>query len=182
MAKRSVQHIGEDQLIHGLPKHMVGVASADMKSSSGKKSSSSKKVVFWTVHPKPKACEKCKSMEGIKFDEEPERPHPNCKCEIKKREYKPGMRTIAGTVSGSGNVSFAGLGYVDIELTNVGVALLPGVRITSNLAGSQNRHIPLGIPQHFDFNIMTDTHVKWDIWFEVFAQNTTIHYIVSYEM
>ncbi len=36
------------------------------------------KNLFRTVHPKPGACEKCKEMEGIKFKEEPQRPHPNC--------------------------------------------------------------------------------------------------------
>jgi hypothetical protein len=161
---------------------MAGVVTATEKLYSNKKPSSSEKVVFWTVYPKPKACDACKGMEGIKFEEEPERPHPNCKCEIKKYEYKPGTRTIVGTVSGSKNARFAGLGYVDIELSNIGVALLPGVRITSNLAGIQERHIPLGSSQVFDFNILTDTHVKWDIWFEVFAENTTIKYIISYKM
>jgi hypothetical protein len=121
-------------------------------------------------------------MEGIKFKKEPDRPHPNCKCEIRKHEYKPGKRTIVGTVSGSRNVSFAELGYVDIELSNIGVAPLPGVRITSNLAGMQERLVPLGIPQLFDFNILTDTHVNWDFWFEAFAENTTIRYVINYEM
>lgn len=38
---------------------------------------------YWKVIPNEGACEKCQAMgEGVHW-EKPERPHPNCKCEIK---------------------------------------------------------------------------------------------------
>lgn len=192
MKKQWNQHIGDDQLIQGMPKHMVGVSTVESSSkrfdpipgdpSYNPPSEKPDKVTFWTVHPKPKACDKCQEMEGIKYWEKPERPHPNCKCDIRKHEYKPGKRTIVGTFTERSTESFAGLGSIDIELTNLGVALAPAVRITTNLDGDQGSHVPLGIPQHFDFNIFIDTHVNWEIDFEVHAEGTRIQYVIEYEM
>ena len=45
--------------------------------------------VYWTVEVEnPKACDKCKGMAQKKYAEEPERPHPNCKCKYTKHEVK----------------------------------------------------------------------------------------------
>lgn len=38
---------------------------------------------YWTFLPKPTACAKCQAMKDLYFEDEPERPHPNCKCELK---------------------------------------------------------------------------------------------------
>ena len=78
MAEKWVQHIGDDQLVHGMPKHMSAAAGESASEIESEKS------YYWTVHPKPEACDKCKAMAGIKYRQEPQRPHPNCKCEIKK--------------------------------------------------------------------------------------------------
>lgn len=77
-----VQHIGDDQLVYGMPKHMSAVA------GSGKMGNSAAGLTrpYWTVHPKAKACDKCQAMAGIKFADKPERPHPNCKCEMRRHE------------------------------------------------------------------------------------------------
>ncbi len=45
---------------------------------------SKKSQYYWTVTPKPGACEKCQDMAEIKFPQKPERPHPNCKCLIQR--------------------------------------------------------------------------------------------------
>lgn len=85
MNEKLYQHIGDDQLVYGMPKHMVGSVSL----SSGKtkdETAGNNSRTYWTVHPKSKACDKCQAMAGIKFSEKPERPHPNCKCEM--REHK----------------------------------------------------------------------------------------------
>ncbi|KAF1076052.1 hypothetical protein [Halodesulfovibrio sp. MK-HDV] len=43
---------------------------------------------YWKVLPKAGSCDLCQAMgEGIHW-EKPERPHPNCKCEIEKRSTK----------------------------------------------------------------------------------------------
>jgi len=39
----------------------------------------------WTWVAQADACDDCADMDGEEFDEEPERLHPNCKCEL---EYK----------------------------------------------------------------------------------------------
>jgi hypothetical protein len=41
---------------------------------------------YWYVTPKPTACDKCLAMAGKLYPAEPERPHPNCKCEILSRK------------------------------------------------------------------------------------------------
>ena len=66
------QHIGDDQLVYGIPKHMSAVAG------------SGKEATYWRYHPKPQACDKCQAMKGLWFDENPEPVHPNCKCEIEE--------------------------------------------------------------------------------------------------
>lgn len=101
MTKKWVQHIGDDQLVYGMPKHMSAVAGERIKIESRFTVSEADKEKlrqfrkfasgensYWTVHPKPNACDKCQSMAGVKFEEKPERPHPNCKCEIKKHKGK----------------------------------------------------------------------------------------------
>ena len=35
MKKQWTQHIGDDQLVYGMPKHMVGVAGRDTKQNNG---------------------------------------------------------------------------------------------------------------------------------------------------
>lgn len=76
------------------PKHMSAVAG---ESASGSEDS---KGYYWTVHPKPKACDKRKAMAGLKYTSRPERLHPNCKCEIKK--HYMGV-DIMGKLDGAGS-------------------------------------------------------------------------------
>ncbi|SKA94409.1 toxin 44 [Paucidesulfovibrio gracilis DSM 16080] len=66
------QHIGDDQLVYGMPKHMSAVAG------------SGNEATYWRYHPKPQACDKCQAMKGLWFDENPGRVHPNCRCEIEE--------------------------------------------------------------------------------------------------
>lgn len=63
---------------------------------------------YWTIHPKPYAYDKCKALAGKKFLKEPERPHPNCKCEIKKHPLKRPTRYINGSITGHEWLRFEG--------------------------------------------------------------------------
>jgi hypothetical protein len=85
----------DSKLIYGTPKHMAGVstqesltkfkkAEAESERSGQGKYFDPKGDYYWTVYPKPNACEKCQAMAGKEYMEKPERPHPNCKCEIMK--------------------------------------------------------------------------------------------------
>jgi hypothetical protein len=121
--KRFVQHIGDDQLIHGLPKRMYAEVALSAKPRTqgtrqgnpasgeaprqrqgmgslietikefftwaedpGSGQATDSGATFWMFHPKQGACKKCQALEGIYFEKKPDRPHPNCKCELK--EYK----------------------------------------------------------------------------------------------
>ena len=95
-------------------------------------------VAFWTLHPEIQACDKCQAMEGIKFKKKPERPHPNCKCVIRKNEYRSGKYQIAGFIEGFGDSAtqvFAGLGCIKVRVANMGRTQMSGVRIYANCAG-----------------------------------------------
>lgn len=52
---------------------------------------------YWKVIPNEGACEKCQAMrEGVHW-EKPERPHPNCKCEIIPGSIRVGIfKTLEG--------------------------------------------------------------------------------------
>lgn len=94
MAFDETQHVGDGQLIYGLPKNMVGISKTDFEKQSERSvgSTESQKsfqvagasCVYWTVHPEPDACAACRAMEGIRFAEKPKRPHPNCRCTIEE--------------------------------------------------------------------------------------------------
>lgn len=54
MRKNSNQHVGDDQLIHGLPKHMAAVA------GDGKNN-------YWKIVPGKNAYFTCQTMRGKRF-------------------------------------------------------------------------------------------------------------------
>ncbi|MBN2140790.1 MAG: hypothetical protein JW718_07265 [Desulfovibrionaceae bacterium] len=58
MSEKRIKHTGDDQLVYGMPKHMVGVAGGE-------------KNTYWKYAPKPDACEKCQAMKGLWFTENP---------------------------------------------------------------------------------------------------------------
>lgn len=53
---------------------------------------------YWAVQPNRDACKKCQEFSKKRHTEEPERPHPNCKCKISKgyadHYYVVGMRKL----------------------------------------------------------------------------------------
>jgi hypothetical protein len=129
MSKSTVRHIGYDQLVYGMPKHMVGQAGSSPKDPKGD--------FYWTVHPKPKACEKCKALEGREFMVEPSRPHPNCKCEIKKHPLRRKKRYINGSVTGYSREGFVGGRQVEITFKGISGGITSGVQLLSNQGHSQ---------------------------------------------
>lgn len=79
MAEKWVQHIGDDQLVYGMPKHMSAVAGSGSTADG-------ELATYWRYHPKPQACDKCQALKGLWFEKNPGPVHPNCKCEIEKFE------------------------------------------------------------------------------------------------
>jgi len=129
MVKSSMRHIGDDQLVYGLPKHMVGQAGRSPKDPKGD--------YYWTVHPKPNACEKCNALKGLEFMEESERPHPNCKCEIKKHSLRREKRYINGSLTGYSRESFVGGSQIEILFKGVSGGVTSGLHLLSNQGHSQ---------------------------------------------
>ncbi|QJB57022.1 polymorphic toxin type 44 domain-containing protein [Pseudodesulfovibrio sp. zrk46] len=82
MTRKRVQHIGGDQLVYGLPKHMSAVAG----SGGTNDTNSEKATTYWRFKPKPHACEKCQAMKDVWFERKPAQIHPNCKCELEQFE------------------------------------------------------------------------------------------------
>jgi hypothetical protein len=191
MSERWVQHIGDDQLVCGMPKHMssVGAKKQNFGSIPGdppyrtvpKKEG---KVKYWTVHPKANACEKCQSVKGIKFEQKPDRPHPNCKCEIREHEHTPQKKCYSGFIKGfEGNVvkQFFCMGLVKVRIKHITGALGSGVHVYSNLDGVRQAHT-LGKDVSFTFSTLTDTPVLWSIHIvQKGADNTVVQYRIEYE-
>jgi len=148
MTKDWVKYIGDDQLVYGMPKRMVGVSTQESLAKFKKVESEYERKnqvnkfdpkgrYYWTVHPKPKACDKCKALEGIEFMEEPERPHPNCKCEIKKHPLRRPKRYINGSVSGHAREVFVGGRQVDISFEGISGGITSGVHLISSQGHSE---------------------------------------------
>ena len=142
------------------------------------------KIIFWTVHPKAKAWGKCQEMEGIKYWGKPERPPPNCKCEIRENKYKPKKRYFSGFIEGfEGNAvyQFYGFGHVKVTIEHKTGALASGVYVQSNHDGHRRSHT-LTKNISFDFNKPTETPIFWSIHIiQLGAANTMIQYWIEYE-
>lgn len=80
MAGNWNQHIGDDQLVYGMPKHMSAVAGEDIRTESKQNEGKT----YWRYKPKPHACEKCQAMKDVWFERPPPQVYPNCKCEIEQ--------------------------------------------------------------------------------------------------
>ncbi len=83
---------------------------------------------YWTFLPKPEACAKCQAMKDLYFEDEPQRPHPNCKCELKTAKaselpYDRNMLIVPPGVSLEENLAEArGLGRRATELREEAIA------------------------------------------------------------
>ncbi len=118
---------------------------------------------FWTVTPKENACEKCQALKGKTFKKEPERPHPNCKCEI-KRHFK-GI-TIMGKLDGQGSSESHKFGAgqkIVVEVRNLG-PFFAGARIQVDGDVEENTgHMAPGQSKSFDFTKFGEIPVPWEV-------------------
>lgn len=80
MSESPNHRLGDDQLVYGMSKHMSARATGKYEKHAGPDGLKT----YWRFHPKPKACEKCQTMKGLWFEENPGPVHPNCKCEIEE--------------------------------------------------------------------------------------------------
>lgn len=121
------------------------------------------KNFFWTVTPKKNACEKCQALKGKTFKKKPKRPHPNCKCEIKR--HLKGVN-IMGILQGQGSSDnhkfFAGQKIV-VEVRNLG-PFAAGAWIQVDGDGSKNTgHLAPGMSESFEFTNFCEIPVPWGV-------------------
>lgn len=188
-----VQHIGDDQLIYGMPKHMVGVstkeslarwqqAQNDGGGSKQPKLPDTEARFYWTVHPKANACEKCNMLAGKRFLQEPERPHPNCKCEIKKHPLRRPTRYINGSITGHEWLRFEGGSTVTIHLTGVWGGLTTGVWVEVNGESEGTFACPPRVTQTINLTGDGNPPITWTIRFLALgSDNTQVDYTIIYE-
>lgn len=194
MGKKTwVQHIGDDPLIYGMPKHMVGISTKDslakwqqaQNEGGGPKQPEQSDVegkYYWTIHPKPNACDKCKALAGKKFLKEPERTHPNCKCEIKKHPLRRPTRYINGSITGHEWLRFEGGKNITIHLTGVWGGITTGVWIEVNGESQETVACPPRTVHTINFTGDGNPPIIWTIRFlAIGSDNVQVDYTIVYE-
>lgn len=189
MSEKQVRHIGDDQLVHGMPKRMVGVSTEENLANARKaqpsreaKKFDHKGDYYWTVHPKQNACEKCQTMAGKEFMEEPERPHPNCKCEIKKHPLQKPKRHISGSLSTHEWSRFKGGKHVLLRLKGVWGGATTGVWLEVNGESEGNYACPPQASHTINLTSDEDAPVIWKIRLVGHgSDNIQVEYTIIYE-
>lgn len=158
MGDDRVQHIGDDQLIYGLPKHMEGVANTGANE-------------YWEIVPSKNACRTCKAMGGKRFDRKPVPIHPNCTCEARRVSQK-GVRPVPPRQIDSGSLQ----GYEDwvfkrfsagqkITVTILNLGPLPAaiwMRVDQTQWGA-TRYLSMGEAQSVSYSKFGEPPVSWEI-------------------
>nr|WP_163351129.1 RHS repeat-associated core domain-containing protein [Desulfovibrio sp. JC010] len=134
---------------------------------------------YWTVTPKKNACEKCQALKGKTFEKEPERPHPNCKCEI-ERHFKGFY--VSGILQGQGDSDsheFGASQKIVVEVTNLG-PFLAGARIQVDGSVWENTGwMAPGQSDSFEFTKFGEIPVPWEVAITCDgADNCTITYSI----
>ncbi|QGY39221.1 hypothetical protein GM415_03480 [Pseudodesulfovibrio cashew] len=137
------------------------------------------KGYYWTVHPKPNACDKCKAMAGLKYISEPERPHPNCKCEIKKHYI--GVN-IMGVLDGYGSRethSFSTGQKIVVEVKNLG-PFLSGAQVqVDGDVWRDTGHMYPGQSRSFEFTKFGEIPLPWVVMLMYGgADNSSVQYFI----
>jgi hypothetical protein len=164
-------HIGDDQLIHGLPKHMEAVAGAD-------------KNAYWEIVPGKNACATCQTMRGMRFPYRPGPVHPNCTCELRQvAQSVRRTRVLAfGQLQGYEATAFerfeAGQ-RITVEIRNLG-PFPAGARIQVDRdQWEATGHLLPGVSESFEFTKFGDTPMTWEVsLLSVAADNSTLLYFI----
>ena len=115
------------------------------------------------LSPNEGACEKCQAMgEGVHW-EKPERPHPNCKCEIKPESIRVGkFGKLEGWRDTASETFTAGQG-INVTIKNMGLGL-GGVHVTVD--GTEYKstgHMRSGSSQTFHFSKFGEIPLTWHV-------------------
>ncbi|MGE4503803.1 MAG: hypothetical protein AB7D51_00520 [Desulfovibrionaceae bacterium] len=139
--------------------------------------------VYWTVHPKPEACDKCQALKGIRFQEKPQRPHPNCKCEIRrsdssaKDDRSTGVHVIKqGTLEGfeaHEDLYFGGGQVIYITIENKGKHVAGVHIIVDEAREASTGHLIPGSSDTFRFDKFGELPVPWHVRMMVLGGDNT---------
>ena len=171
MGNNGIQHIGDDQLISGLPKHMEAVA------GDGKNT-------YWEIVPGKNACATCQTMRGMRFEKNPVPVHPNCACEVIRvppPERQP--RVVAsGDLQGYGahdTKQFEAGQVITVEIRNLGPFWAgAGIRVDGTESKTTDLMWP-GKVMTFEFSKFREHPVPWEVFLIYLGgDNSTILYSI----
>lgn len=167
MSGNGHQHIGDSQLISGLPKHMAAVAGENENT-------------YWEIVPGKNACFACQAMRGKRFTYRPSPVHPNCTCEIR---WVHQLREVAsGQLQGYGDhetKQFEAGQVITVEIRNLG-PFLAGVNMLVDREKEQSTgHMRPGKVMAFEFSKFREHPVPWEVFLIcVGGDNSTIRYSI----
>lgn len=129
---------------------------------------------YWKVIPNIGACEVCQAMgEGVHW-EKPERPHPNCKCEIKPDSINVGKFGRLQGLYDTGSETFTAGQSINVFVKNMGPSL-GGVYITVD--GAQPKctgHMLPGSSKTFNFAKFGEIPLTWKVEFMTAAADNCV--------
>ncbi len=150
-AKDPIGYAGGDSDVYGYclddPVNLV-----DPQGLEAEKADDDELAYCWTVTPKSGACENCQAMQGIKFMEEPERPHPNCKCKIERHEVQ-----AAGSNDNRHDLNCSS--YIEVVLPGLGSTILD-VEFAQRVQAWRDLNAKIGINLVFSEGFRTTERQK----------------------
>lgn len=165
------QHIGDDQLIHGLPKHMQAVAGEGENT-------------YWEIVPAENACAVCRTMRGMRFAKYPGPVHPNCNCEIIRvppPERQKGVVAYEYLQGFEAQDSVQVIAGQKITVTIANLGPFPaGARVQVDQdEWKATRHLLPNMSESLEFTKFGDTPMAWEVFLlSVAADNSTLQYVI----
>lgn len=155
MSENWNQHIGDDQLIYGLPKHMEAVAGQD-------------KNAYWEIVPSANACATCHTMRGLRFPKYPGPVHPNCNCEIvqvappERQKRVVAFGRLQGYEDRAAEQFLAGQA-ITVELHNLGPSPAAVWIMVDQTKWDPTRYFLPGERLFVDYSKFGDTPMTWEV-------------------
>lgn len=118
---------------------------------------------YWKVIPNMGACEACQAMgEGVHW-EKPERPHPNCKCEIKPDSIQVNVFNTLKGWRNTASEQFTAGQSINVTIFSMGLSL-SGVRVTvDGLIKRCTGHMTPGASETYNFSKFGEIPLTWRV-------------------